>query len=70
MKNIFKWLYRPKQKGEDIMSNKVEKQITKLASRISEISDKISVMERDVTRFKQQVSEDMKALVKVVRENR
>ncbi len=52
------------------MSNKVEKQITKLASRISEISDKISVMERDVTRFKQQVSEDMKALVKVVRENR
>jgi len=51
------------------MSKKVEQQISRLASRISEISDKIAIMEKDVVRFKHQVSEDMKALVKIVREN-
>tara|TARA_R110001606_G_scaffold379740_1_gene539928 strand:- start:31 stop:240 length:210 start_codon:yes stop_codon:yes gene_type:complete len=66
MKKIFKWFYRPKQKGEDKMSKKIEEQVQRLNSRISNMSDKVSTMENDINRFKKQVAEDMKTLVKLV----
>ena len=48
------------------MSKKIEEQVQRLNNRISDMSDKVSTMENDINRFKKQVAEDMKTLVKLV----
>ena len=47
------------------MSKKIEEQVQRLNNRISDMSDKVSTMENDINRFKKQVAEDMKTLVKL-----
>ena len=50
------------------MSKKIEEQIRKLTERISQMSDKMAIVERDVERFKKQVSSDMKRVVEIARD--
>tara|TARA_R110000751_G_scaffold123311_1_gene224139 strand:- start:234 stop:443 length:210 start_codon:yes stop_codon:yes gene_type:complete len=65
MRKIFKWFFKPRQKGENKMSKNVEEQVKHLSSRIGDMSDKLASMESEISLFKKRVTEDMKTLVKL-----
>ena len=48
------------------MSKEVEKQVQHLTNRISNMSDRVAILESDMFRLKEQVAEDMKTLIKLV----
>tara|TARA_R110000851_G_scaffold158583_1_gene301638 strand:- start:411 stop:626 length:216 start_codon:yes stop_codon:yes gene_type:complete len=67
MRKRFKWFFKSRQKkGENKMSKEVEKQVQHLTNRISNMSDRVAILESDMFRLKEQVAEDMKTLIKLV----
>ena len=57
------------QKLDKELENQKEK-VTQLRNRVGQLADRIMILENDLSRFKQNVSNDVKSIVEHIKENR